>query len=64
MKKMLIFKQHLRRITKRRKEEPCGEIEWMKKVLPVKKDDEDDHPYLQIHHQNTLVHGSSIDSTA
>ena len=39
---MLIYKQHLRHIAKRRREEPCGEIEWMKKVLPVKKDDEDD----------------------
>ena len=45
---ILIYKQHLQHVSKRRKEEPCGEIEWIKEALPVKQEEKDDNSYLQV----------------
>ena len=61
---MLIYKQHLQHISKRRKEEPCGEIERIKTVLPVKQEEKDDNSYLQVHRQNITAHGTLIHSAA
>ena len=44
--------------TSREKEESCGEIERIKKVLPVDQGDQDDNSALLIHGQNGLDHGT------
>ena len=55
---MLIYEQHPRHANKQRKEESCGEIERIKKVLPVDQGDQDDNSGLLIHDQNVMVHGT------